>query len=455
MKFNPHNYQSFSIKHVLKHPFCGLFLDMGLGKTVTTLTACDLLIYELLEVDKVLVIAPKNVALNVWAQEVQKWDHLQHLRVSIIAGDPSQRVAAIKRKADIYVMGRDNVAWLVKHCQTSFPFDMLVIDELSSFKDHQSQRFRSLRIVRPLIKRVVGLTGTPAPNGLQDLWAPMYLLDQGERLGKNVTAFREAFLQPDKMNGHHVLKYKARPDTKQEIYDRIGDICVSMKAEDYLELPGRIEQEIVITLEPQTQKKYDQFERDQVMKLLEDKEITALNAAALTGKLLQFSNGALYDSEREVHPVHDQKLDALEEIVEAAQGQQVLIFYSYIHDKERILSRFKTARPFKGTKDVEDWNKGKVGIMLCHPASAGHGLNLQQGGHIIVWFGLTWSLELYQQANARLDRQGQTKPVMIYKLLCAETMDQSVALAIASKEEGQSALMNAVKARIEHYKKNL
>lgn len=453
MQYEPHKYQGHASQHVIDWPYSGLFLEMGLGKTVATLTAIDQLMYEQLAVNKVLVIAPKNVAINVWPEEVKKWDHLAHLRLVVVKGDPSQRVAALRSKADIYVIGRDNVAWLVKHYMTAFPFDMVVIDELSSFKDSQSQRFRSLRIVRPLIKRVVGLTGTPAPNGLQDLWPQLYLLDQGERLGKTITAFREAYLSPDKMNGHHVQKYKVRKGSEKEIYDRIGDICISMKAEDYLELPGRLEHEVIINLDPATQKAYNDFERDKVTELINGAEVSALNAAVLTGKLLQYSNGAIYDETRAVHHVHDLKLDALEEIIESSAGQPVLIFYSYLHDKDRIIKRFKQARELKGPKDVADWNSRKVELMICHPASAGHGLNLQAGGNIIVWFGLTWSLELYLQANARLDRQGQTKPVIIYRLICAKTMDQDVSAALARKEEGQTALMHAVKAKIEYYRK--
>lgn len=452
MRYEPHKYQDFATNHIINNKFSGLFLEMGLGKTVSTLTAIDDLIYNRLEVNKVLVIAPKFVSLNVWPTEVEKWDHLKHLRVSVITGDPGQRIRALRKEADIYVINRENVSWLVKHYQTGFPFGMVVIDELSSFKDPQSQRFRALRIVRPLVKRVVGLTGTPAPNGLPDLWSQVYLLDQGERLGKTLTAFREAFLTPDKMNGYQVYKYKARKGAEEEIKARISDICISMESKDYLELPGRIEHEIVIKLDQETQAKYDEFERQSVIELLSDEKITALNAAALTNKLLQFSNGAVYDENRKVHPVHDVKLSALEEIIEQAGDQQVLIFYNFIHDKDRILSKFK-ARELKSTKDIQDWNNKKVGLMICHPASAGHGLNLQAGGNIIVWFGLTWSLELYQQANARLDRQGQVKPVMIYKLICAETMDQSVNEAIARKADGQNALMQAVKARIDFYSK--
>lgn len=454
MKYQAHNYQNFATKHIVDNKFCGLFLEMGLGKTVATLTAIDQLIYDRLEVEKVLVIAPKFVALNVWTAEGKKWDHLNHLKFSIITGDPRQRVIALRIQADIYVINRENVSWLVQYYQSGFPFKMVIVDELSSFKNPQSQRFKALRIVRPLIKRLVGLTGTPIPNGLPDLWSQVYLMDQGERLGKTLTAYREAFLTPDKRNRGQVYSYKVRTGSEQEIYDRIGDICISMKARDYLELPPRIEQDVIVDLPPDIQQKYNKFEREQIMQIAES-EITALSAAALVTKLLQFSNGAIYDSERKVQRIHDSKLEALEEIIEQAGGQQVLIFYNFIHDLERILKRFPGARKFTGAKDIEDWNSGKVGIMACHPASAGHGLNLQHGGHIIVWFGPTYNAELYDQANARLDRQGQTKSVLIYRLLGRETMDSDVLDVLLSKTEKQNGLMHAVRAKVEYYKKNV
>lgn len=454
MIYEPHNYQRHATEHVINNPYSGLFLEMGLGKTVATLTAISQLMYEDLEVARVLVIAPKFVSLNVWPAELAKWDHLKHLTFSVVTGDPGQRIKALKARADITIINRENVTWLVQYYKTAFPFDMVVIDELSSFKSAEAQRFKSLRIVRPLIKRVVGLTGTPSPNGLPDLWPQIYLLDQGARLGKTLTAFREAFLTPDKQNGYHVLKYKARKGAEQEVYDRIGDICISMKSEDFLTLPGMFEHDYTIVLDKETQDKYDKFEASSVLQLIESgEEITALSAAALTTKLLQCSNGAVYDESREVHKIHDVKLDALGEIIEGAGGQQVLIFYNFIHDKERILERYPGARELKKNKDIDDWNEGKVGLMICHPASAGHGLNLQAGGNIIVWFGLTWSLELYQQANARLYRQGQTRPVMVYRLICQRTMDGDVSRTIAGKADGQRALMDAVKAKIDSYKK--
>lgn len=454
MQYRPYNYQDFAERHIYSHSYSGLFMQMGLGKTVVTLTAIDKLIYEKFEVSKVLIVAPKFVALNVWTSEAKKWDHLGHLTFSIITGDPSQRVRALRTPADIYVINRENVSWLVQFYQSGFPFDMLVIDELSSFKNPQSQRFKALRIVRPLIKRVVGLTGTPAPNGLPDLWSQVYLLDQGARLGKTVTAYREAFLTMDKRGASgEVYRYKVRPNCEQEIYDRISDICVSMKTRDYLELPPRIDQDIIVKLPADAQKKYDAFEREQIMEIA-DTEITALSAAALITKLLQFSNGAIYDREQNVLPVHDAKLEALGEILEATSGEQVLIFYNWKHDLDRILKVYPGARKLTSVKDIEDWNAGKVGIMCCHPASAGHGLNLQAGGNIIVWFGPTYSLELYEQANARLDRQGQTKPVIVYRMISERTMDSEVLDVLLSKTEKQGALMTAVRAKVEFYKRN-
>lgn len=453
MKYQPYNYQGFAGKHIVKNKFSGLFLEMGLGKTVITLTAIDQLIYEQFEVDKVLIIAPKFVALNVWTAEGRKWDHLKHLRFSVITGDPRQRVLALRMPADIYVINRENVSWLVQYYQSGFPFKMVVVDELSSFKNPESQRFKALRIIRPLIKRLVGLTGTPIPNGLPDLWSQIYLMDQGERLGKSLTAYREAFLTMDKRMPGGGIKYKERESCVQEIYDRIGDICISMKARDYLELPPRIDNDIIVDLPDKIQQQYNDFEREQIMQIA-DTEITALSAAALITKLLQFSNGAIYDSERKVQHIHDAKLEALEEIIEGAGGQQVLICYNFVHDLERILKRFPGARKLTSTKDMDEWNAGKVGIMAGHPASMGHGLNLQYGGHIIVWFGPTYNSELYDQACARLDRQGQTKPVLIYRLLGRETMDSDVLDVLLSKTEKQDGLMRAVRAKVEFYKKN-
>lgn len=455
MKYKPWPYQDYATKHIIENPCSGLFMDMGLGKTVATLTAINKLMYEDLEVDKVLVIAPKRVAEDTWTTETLKWDHLRHLRLSIVLGSEKQRKEALKQKADIYVINRENVAWLVGLYQNAFPFDMVVIDELSSFKSAKTIRFKSLRMVRPLVKRVVGLTGTPAPNSLIDLWPQLYLLDMGERLGKNITRYRETYFRPNRRNGHVVFDYKLLDGSQKAIYNKISDICISMKAKDYLQLPERITKDVRIYLSERDKLKYDEFERDQILAIEDADEISAVNAAALTNKLLQFANGAIYDVNKDWHSVHPAKLEALEETVEAATGQPVLIFYSYKHDLERIKKKLKAYKPrtLDSREDIKAWNRGEIPVLLAHPASAGHGLNLQAGGNIIIWFGNTWSLELYQQANARLDRQGQTKPVVVYRFITSGTMDEDVIKAIERKTSGQDALMEAVKARIKKYQR--
>lgn len=461
--FNPHPYQLHASQHVVENQYCGLFLEMGLGKTVSTLTA----IVELIkrgEVRKVLIVAPLRVAQSVWKQEAAKWQHTAHLTLSLVIGNREKlRKQALQDVADIYVINRENVPWLMAmYGGRSFPFDMLVIDELSSFKNHQAARFKALRKVRPIIKRVVGLTGTPAPNGLLDLWAQMYLLDRGQRLGDKITAYREKYFKPGNGKGFVVYEHNLKKGDDllgediytREIYDKIGDICVSMKAEDYLNLPPLLERDLWIDFPADLQRKYDAFERDLVMEIASS-EITAVNAAALSTKLRQFSNGAVYDEDRNVHTVHDLKLEALEDIVEEQQGQPILIFYEFQHDLERITKRLKKYKPvrLKGDADVEAWNRGEISVMLTHPASAGHGLNLQYGGNVMVWFGLNWSLELYQQAVARLMRQGQTKRVIMHRLLCRETLDGEIVTRLENKGRTQDALMEAVKARIEKYTK--
>lgn len=426
---------------------------MGLGKTVTTLTAISDLIYERLEVDRVLVVAPKRVAESVWMQEAQKWEHLKHLRFSLIAGSASKRQTALKKDADIYLVSRDNIAWLCGLFGGSkLPFCMLVIDELSSFKNHASVRFKALKLVQSSFNRIVGLTGTPAPNGLIDLWAQIWLLDRGERLGKTITAYREAFFN----RAYSGFGYDIRSGSSEDIHQRIGDIVVSMKAEDYLDLPKRITNIVRIDMSDDLKRQYKEFEREKVLELFEAGEtITAANAAALTNKLLQFANGAVYDSQKEVHHVHDLKLVALEDIVEAAQGAPILVAWAYKSDADRIERHFKKIKPRRlgGDSDVLDWNAGKIPMMLMHPASGGHGLNLQKGGHIIVWFGNTWSLELEEQFNARVDRQGQTKTPIIYKLAIAGTMDERVIDVLDGKSETQSHLMDAVKLTLDEYRR--
>ncbi len=454
---NLHNYQKYSAKFIVEHPAAGLFLDMGLGKTVSTLTAINRMMYEDVEIEKVLVIAPKRVAEDTWTREVEKWDHLKHLRVSKVLGTERERREALRADADIYVINRENVCWLIGQYEGNLPFDMLVIDELSSFKSPKAQRFKALRLVRPSLKRVVGLTGTPAPNGLIDLWSQLYLLDEGERLGKTVTGYRERYFKPGRSNGHVVYDYKILDGSEEAIYRKISDICVSMKAEDYLELPPRVDNTVEIGLSRAIAARYADFEKTEVLRLMDEEEssISAVNAAALSNKLLQFSNGAIYDEDRAVHPIHDEKLEALEEIVEASTDSPVLVFYSFRHDIPRIKRRLKAYKPREllTCKDIGDWNAGKIRVLLAHPAGAGHGLNLQKGGNVLVWFGLSWSLELYQQANARLYRQGQTKPVRVYHLICRGTMDEDVLKAISGKADKQEALMQAVKARINKYKR--
>jgi len=428
---------------------------MGMGKTVSTLTAIDELLF-LGDIGKVLVIAPLRVAQDTWSTEVDKWDHLKHLRISKVLGKPKDRVRAMTTPADIYVTNRENVDWLVREYFGSWPFDMVVIDELSSFKSSKAKRFRSLRKVRPYFKRIVGLTGTPAPNSLIDLWPQLYLLDGGKRLGRTISSYREQYFTPGQRNQFVVYNWNLKDEAEKAIHERIGDICISMMAKDYLDLPERIDNYIEINLPASAMNKYKQLAKDLVLELDED-DITAANAAVLTNKLLQMANGAIYSENHEVVEIHDEKLKALFEIIEAANGKPVLIFYSYRHDFDRIVSFLKTKKlhvtGLKDSEDIKKWNNGEIPIFLVHPASAGHGLNLQAGGHIIVWFGLTWSLELYQQANARLHRQGQKENVVIHHLIAKGTVDEDVIKALGNKEVNQNMLLEAVKARISEYHK--
>jgi SNF2 family DNA or RNA helicase len=454
-KSNLRHYQINNKDHIIDHPFCGLFIGMGLGKTISSLMAVDTLIYETFEVKKVLVIAPKRVANSVWPDEIKNWAQVNHLKISVIAGTEKQRTQALQVKADIYAIGRDNTVWLCNYYGSNLPFEMLIIDESSSFKNNKSLRFKALKLAIASFDRVVLLTGTPAPNTLIDLWAQIYLLDRGERLGKFITHYRNEYFKPNQQNGSIVYNYKLKEKSyEQKIYDKISDICISMKSEDYLELPSVIINDIKVQFPPDLQKKYDDFEQEQVLELI-DKDITAVNAAALSNKLLQFANGAIYDEERGVHHIHDHKIDACKELIEAAQGQNVLIAWAYQHDRDRLLTGLKSYKPvqMQTKKDQDDWNSGKIQVMLMHPASGGHGLNLQFGGHIIIWFGLTWSLELYQQLNARLPRPGQLERVIINRIIAHDTEDQEVVKALARKDKGQNGLMAALKAKIEKYKK--
>ncbi|KZL93950.1 SNF2-related protein [Clostridium magnum] len=445
MKYEPHSYQEYATNWILNKDKVGLLMDMGLGKTVCTLTAIEELIYNYFDIVKALVIAPLRVAEDTWTVEAEKWNHLKNLKISKILGTEKERRAALNIKADIYVINRENVVWLVKECGKNWPFDMVVVDELSSFKSPKSQRFKALRKIRA--KRIVGLTGTPSPNGLMDLWSEIYLLDQGERLGKTLTSYRDQYFVPDKRNQNIIFSYKPKEEAEDVIYKKLSDICISMKAEDYLELPERIDNIISVKLQKDVEEKYKKFEKELLLPL-KDSDIVANNAAVLTNKLLQFANGAIYDENDEVVEIHNEKLKALEEIIEAASGKPVLIFYAYKHDRDRLKKYFKNAKELKTSEDIKKWNNGEIEIMLVHPASAGHGLNLQAGGNIIIWFGLTWSLELYQQANARVYRQGQKQNVIIHHLVAKGTIDENVMRALENKSVGQEVLLQAVKARI-------
>ena len=452
---NLHNYQRACIEHIIRNKNCGLFLDMGLGKTVSTLTAFNDLKFDYCEILNALVIAPKRVTETVWQEESEKWTHLKHLRFSKIIGSESQRIAALHAKADIYLISRDNIAWLCAYFGGHLPYDMLIIDELSSFKSYNSKRFKSLRLARQHvnIKRVVGLTGTPAPNSFIDLWAQIWLLDMGERLGKNITSYRNRWFKPGRTNGQIVFNYVLLNGAEQEIMHRISDICISMQSADYLTMPVRTDNYIQLRLPDKIQKAYDDFERSQVLQLGEE-EVGALSAAALSNKLLQFANGSIYDENHFAHSIHEVKLDAAKEIIENANGQPVLIAWTYQFDRDRLMDALKSYSPreLKTAKDINDWNAGSIQVMLAHPASAGHGLNLQAGGSIILWYGLTWSLELYQQFNARLYRQGQDRHVIINHLVMQKTHDEDVVKALRNKDLKQNALLLSIKAKIEKYK---
>ena len=444
MKYKPYDYQTFATNFVLEHPACGLILDMGLGKSVITLTALWFLLLDSFDVGKVLVVAPKRVAENTWPAELKKWEHLDGLTWSLVLGSEKDRRAALQRRAKIYIINRENVTWLVDNYR--WDFDTLVIDELSSFKSSKAQRFRALKRVRPRINRVIGLTGTPQPNGLLDLWPQMYLLDMGQRLGRFVGGYRERFFLPDKRNREVIYSYKPKEGAEEKIYELISDICISMRAADNLDMPGLVASRVEVQMNAKERKLYEGFERDMVLHL-KDGDLDAVNAAALSGKLVQMANGAVYGENRKVHHIHDRKLDALEDIIEAANGKPLLVAYWYKHDLERIRQRFEV-RTIDTPKDIADWNEGKIPVALIHPASAGHGLNLQDGGSTIVWFGLTWSLELYQQLNARLWRQGQKHTVVVQHIVAAGTHDEDIMNALEKKDMSQTALIAAVKARI-------
>ena len=451
--FTPYPHQRAGIEWITDRPACALLWGMGTGKTVTTLTAIDRLLFDCLEDGPVLVIAPKRVAENTWSKETAKWAHLQHLRVSKVMGTEKQRLTALNTPADLYVINRENVVWLVDQYNGAvsgqgWPFPIVVIDELSSFKSAQAKRWKALRRVRGRIRRLIGLTGTPRPNGLEDLWSEIYLLDQGVRLGRTLGAFRSYYLVPEKMNGHIVYKYRPREGAEAEAYEQLSDICMSIRKEDVLSLPGQIYEDIELTAPASLLKQYKQFERDKVLECLDaEGEIVAGTAAALTNKLLQFANGAIYDMDGKAHELHTIKLDALEELLEEAGGDNVLVLYAYKHDRDRIRQRI-TCRELDKPEDIDAWNRGEIPVALAHPASIGHGLNLQDGGHIIVWYGLTWSLELYQQANERLNRPGQQHVCRVYHLILKGTHDNRVLQSLKNKDEGQAAAIEALRLEV-------
>ena len=447
MKYNPHDYQKYATNFIIENPIAAVFLEMGLGKSVITLTAIEELMYDRFEVSKVLVIAPLRVARDTWPAEIEKWEHLTNIRYSVVIGTEAERKAALARPADIYLINRENVDWLITKSGYHFDFDMVVIDELSSFKSYQAKRFKSLLKVRPRIRRIVGLTGTPSSNGLMDLWAEFRILDLGERLGRYITHYRNDYFMPDKRNQHMIFSYKPLPGAEDAIYKKIGDITISMKSADFLKMPECIINEVPVQLSAPERKIYDQLCANMVVSL-KDKEIDAANAAALSGKLLQMANGAVYDENNTAVHVHERKLEALEDLIEGANGKPVLIAYWYNHDLVRIKQRFNV-REIKTSADIRAWNNGDIPVAVIHPASAGHGLNLQGGGSTLIWFGLTWSLELYQQTNARLWRQGQNDTVVIHHIITKGTIDENVMRALRQKEKTQANLIDAVKAQLE------
>lgn len=451
MIFKPHPYQQYCIRQILQKPAIGLFLDMGLGKTAITLTAVNELKYGRFLVRRVLVIAPKKVAEATWQREARKWDNLKHLRFSTVLGGETKRIRALNTPADVYVINRENVVWLVSYYQNDWPFDMVVCDEFSSFKSHSAKRFKALAAIRPHIRRIVGLTGTPSPNGLMDLWSQVYLLDRGERLGRYYTHFRERYFEPGRRSRDVIYEYDPKDGAQDAVMKKIADICISMKASDYLQLPACIYDDVPVVLTSKAKKAYRELEKTMIL-ALPDGDIDVTSAAALSNKLQQLANGAIYDDEHEAHVVHDCKLEAFMELVEKLNGQHALVFYNFQHDRERLMGALaKTKLRYRVYKNADDelaWNNGDVDLLLAHPASTGYGLNLQAGGHHIIWFGLNWSLELYQQANKRLHRQGQEYPVIVHHLICEGTRDEDLADALTKKDAAQAFVLNSLKARI-------
>lgn len=443
MHYQPHNYQTTATEFIINHDEAAIFLGMGLGKSVITLTAIWQLMLDYFTVHRVLVIAPLRVARDTWPAEIAKWDHLNDMTVAVAVGTKADRLDALAQSAMVTIINRENIPWLVTQLGSEWPFDMVIIDELSSFKNHRAKRFTALAKMRPFVKRWVGFTGTPASNGLMDVWAQFRLLDGGERLGRFITRYRERWFVPDKRNGMQIFTYKPRPGAEDDIYEAIGDMTLSMRTTDHLQLPKLTVTTTPVTLEAKERTVYEQLKADLVLEI-DDATIDAANGAALSGKLLQLSSGAIYTADGEWVGVHDRKLDALEDLVEAVNGNPLLVAYWFAHDRERIQSRFPQARELKTSADIDAWNRGEIALGLIHPASAGHGLNLQTGGHLLVWFSLTWSLELYQQTNARLYRQGQSEPVTITHVVAEGTLDEAVLKSLNAKDATQAALIDAV-----------
>ena len=447
MNFSPHDYQAYAIDYIETHPVAAVLLDMGLGKTVISLTAIADLLFDSFEAHRILVVAPLRVARDTWPAEIEKWEHLQHLTFSVVVGTPKERRAALMVGADITIINRENLQWLIESGGFPFDYDMVVIDELSSFKNHKSKRFQTLMKVRPKVKRIIGLTGTPSSNGLMDLWAEFKLLDMGQRLGHFITQYRNDYFLPDKRNGQIIYSYKPMPYAEDAIYRKIFDMTISMKSTDHLKMPELVSSRYEVKLSEAEAERYDDLKQELILQLPEG-EVTAANAASLTGKLVQLANGAIYNDDGDTVEFHDRKLDALEDIIEAANGKPLLVAYWFKHDLQRIKQRFEV-REIKSSKDIADWNKGNIPVAVIHPASAGHGLNLQAGGSTLIWFGLTWSLELYQQTNARLWRQGQTAgTVVIQHIITKGTIDERILKALSLKELTQNSLIDAVKANL-------
>lgn len=451
MKYIPHEYQQFCIDFLLSHPAAGLFLKPGMGKTSIALTAADRLLYDRFEVSKVLVIAPLRVAEDTWSRESEKWDHLRHLRISRVLGSAKQRRAALARSADVYCINRENVEWLVKYYGMGWPFDLVIVDELSNFRNPSARRFKALRKVRPLVKHLWGLTGTPRPRSLLDLWAQVYLMDQGERLGKTYTEYRNHYFTPGRQNGYVIYEWRPRPGAEEQVYSLISDICISLETQGNVQMPELLETVRPVPLSPAARALYESMERDAILELAEE-VIDAGSAAAVNGKLLQIAGGAVYDEDRVAHELHSDKLDALEDILEEANGEPVLVAYRYQHERDRIMARFPQAVQLKDSDTIAAWNRGEIPLLLGHPAGVGHGLNLQDGGHIIVWFGPTYDLELDEQFNDRLYRQGQRFTTSIIYLVAEGTVEQDAMTALRAKADGQNAMMAAIRARVKKYK---